>query len=94
MVSLHFALSSELSGAIAKKLPHAKNQPSVPGNFFNHFVTDIYIYIHMLYILTFKTRLIYSIYLFIYIFSRLRLIGPHLSEDIYIYIYIYICNAN
>ena len=30
-----------LSGAIAKKLPHAKNQLSVPGSFFNQFITDI-----------------------------------------------------
>ena len=42
MMSRHFRLSSELSGAIAKKLPHAKNQLSVPGSFFNQFVTDIY----------------------------------------------------
>ena len=42
MMSRHFALSSELSGAIAK------NQLSVPGSFFNHFVTDIYtIYIYI-----------------------------------------------
>ena len=46
MMSRHFALSSELTGAIAKRLPHAKNQLSVPGSFFNHFVTDIYIYIY------------------------------------------------
>ena len=45
MMSQHFALSSELSGAIAKRLPHAKNQLSVPGSFFNQFVTEIYIYI-------------------------------------------------
>ena len=44
MMSRHFALSSELTGAIAKRLPHAKNQLSVPGSFFNQFVTDIYIY--------------------------------------------------
>ena len=44
MMSRHFALSSELTGAIAKRLPHAKNQPSTPGSFFNQFVTDIYIY--------------------------------------------------
>ena len=61
-MSRHFALSSELTGAIAKGLPHAKNQLSAPGSFFNQFVTDIYIYI--------------------YIHSRLRLIGPHRSEDI------------
>ena len=46
MMSRHFALSSELSGAIAKRLPHAKNQLSVPGSFFNQFVTDMYIYIY------------------------------------------------
>ena len=46
MMSRHFALSSELSGAIAKNLPNAKNQPSVPGSFFNQFVTDTYIYTH------------------------------------------------
>ena len=33
--------------AIAKRLPHAKNQPSAPGSFFNQFVTDIYIYIYI-----------------------------------------------
>ena len=43
-MSRHFALSSELTGAIAKRLPHAKNQLSVPSSFFNQFVTDIYIY--------------------------------------------------
>ena len=53
MMSRHFAPSSELTGAIAKKLPRAKNQLSAPGSFFNQFVTDIYIYI---YILTIKTR--------------------------------------
>ena len=46
MMSRHFRLSSELTGAIAKILPHAKNQPSAPGSFFNQFVTDIYIYNH------------------------------------------------
>ena len=44
MMSRHFRLSSELTGAIVKKIPHAKNQVSVPGSFFNQFVTDIYIY--------------------------------------------------
>ena len=43
MMSRHFALNSELTGAIAKRLPHSKNQPSAPGSFFNQFVTDIYI---------------------------------------------------
>ena len=46
MISRHFALSSELAGAITKKLPHAKNQVSGPDSFFNQFVTDIYIYIY------------------------------------------------
>ena len=45
MMSRHFALSSELTGAIAKILPHAKNQLSAPGSFCNQIVTDIYIYI-------------------------------------------------
>ena len=40
MMSRHFGLSSELTGAIAKKLPHAKNQLSGPDSFFNQFVTD------------------------------------------------------
>ena len=44
MMSRHFDLSSELNGAIAKILPHAKNQLSAPGSFFNQFVTYIYIY--------------------------------------------------
>ena len=39
MMSRHFGLSSELTGAIAKKLPHAKNQVSGPDSFFNQFVT-------------------------------------------------------
>ena len=47
MKSRHFTLNSELTGAIAKKLPHAKNQPSAPGSFFNQFVTYIYIYIYI-----------------------------------------------
>ena len=41
-MSRYFRLSSELSGAIAKRSTHAKNQLSVPGSFFNQFVTDIY----------------------------------------------------
>ena len=45
MMSLHIRLRSELSGAIAKRLPQAKNQLSVRGSLFNQFVTDIYIYI-------------------------------------------------
>ena len=44
----HFALRSELTGAIAKRLPRAKNPP--PGSFFNQFVTDIYIYTYIVYI--------------------------------------------
>ena len=47
MMSRHFGLNSEHSGAIAKILPHAKNQLSAPGSFFNQFVTDIYIYIYI-----------------------------------------------
>ena len=47
MMSRHFALNSEHIGAIAKRLPHAKNHPSAPGSFFNQFVTDIYIYIYI-----------------------------------------------
>ena len=42
----HFRLSLELSGAIAKRLSHAKNQLSDPGSFFNQFVIYIYIYIN------------------------------------------------
>ena len=44
MINRHFALSSELIGAIAKKLLHAKNQLSGTGSFFNQFVTDRYIH--------------------------------------------------
>ena len=44
MMSRHFVLSSELGGAIAKRVPHAKKQLSVPGSFFNQLVTDKYIY--------------------------------------------------
>ena len=50
MMSRDFRLSSELAGAIAKRLPHAKNQLSTPGSFFNQFVTYIYIYILYIYI--------------------------------------------
>ena len=39
MMSGHFRLSSELTGAIAKGPSHAKNQLSVHGSFFNQFVT-------------------------------------------------------
>ena len=57
MMSRHFGLSSELSGVRAKRLPHAKNQLSAPGSFFNQFVTDIYIYIHI-YIYTHINRVL------------------------------------
>ena len=46
MMSRHFRLWLEFSGAIAKRPLHAKNQLSVPGSFFNQFVTDIDIYIY------------------------------------------------
>ena len=45
MMSRHFCLSSELTGAIAKRPPHAKNLLSVPGSFFNQFIADIFIYV-------------------------------------------------
>ena len=44
MMSRHFGLSSELIGAIAKRLPHGKNQLSVPCSLFNQFITDTYIH--------------------------------------------------
>ena len=47
MMSQHFCMSSELTGAIPKRLPHAKNQLSESGSFFNQFVTEIY-YISLL----------------------------------------------
>ena len=47
MMGRHFRLSSENSGGIAKRVPHAKNQLSGPGSFFNQFVTDIYIYTYI-----------------------------------------------
>ena len=61
MMSRHFALNSELTGARAKRLPRAKNQPSAPGSFFNQFVTDIYIYIYN------NRVLIVRIYIYTYI---------------------------
>ena len=67
MMSRHFALSSELTGPIAKRLPHAKNQLSAPGSFFNQFVT---------YILTIKTRLMY-IYLYICIYIYIYIYVPN-----------------
>ena len=64
-MSRHFRLSSELSGAIAKRLPHAKNQLSLPGSFSNQFVAELYI-------LTIKTRLLFVyIYIYIYICNEL-----------------------
>ena len=42
MMSRHFRLTSELSGAIAKSPSHSKNDLSVPGSFFNQFVIYIY----------------------------------------------------
>ena len=53
MISRHFRLSSEVSGAITKRLTHAKNLLSVDGSFFNQFVTEINI-------LTIKTELMYT----------------------------------
>ena len=47
MMIRHFALSSELTGAITKRLPHAKNQLYVPPSFFIQFVTYRYIYIQV-----------------------------------------------
>ena len=44
MMSRHYVLRSESIGAIAKRLPRAKNQLYVHGSFFNQFVADIYIY--------------------------------------------------
>ena len=49
MMSRHFRLSSELSGA--KRLLHAKNQLSTPGSFFQSIrhrdIYTIYIYTHL-----------------------------------------------
>ena len=59
MTSRQFRLSIELTGAIGKRLPHAKSQLSAPGSFFNQFVK--------IYILTIKTRLMF---VFIYIQAR------------------------
>ena len=47
MMSRHFRLSSEVAGAIAKRLPYANNQLSTPGSLLNQFVTYIYIYIYI-----------------------------------------------
>ena len=43
MMIRHFRLSSENSGAIAKRLPHAKNQLSVSGSFS---INSLQIYIY------------------------------------------------
>ena len=51
MMSRHFGLSSEPTGAIAKRLPCQKSA-SGPDSFFNQFVTDIYIRIYS------RTRLV------------------------------------
>ena len=56
MMSRHFTLSSELTGAIAKKLPRAKNQLSAPGSFFNQFVQR-YIHIYKRASLAYAARL-------------------------------------
>ena len=40
-----FSSEVRITGAIAKRLPHAKNQLSATGSFFNQFVTERYIYI-------------------------------------------------
>ena len=53
MISRYFCLRSEFSGAIAKRLPHAKNQLSAPGSFFNSVYT-IYINIYKDYRISFK----------------------------------------
>ena len=42
MMSRHFRLSSELTGAIAKKTPTCQNQLSGSDSFFNQFVTYIW----------------------------------------------------
>ena len=41
MMSRHFGQKSELIGAIAKGLPQAKNQLTVPGSLFDQFETYI-----------------------------------------------------
>ena len=74
MLSRHFRLRSELSGAIAK------NQLSVPSFFFNQFATDIYIYV--VYILTIKTRLMF-VYVCIYIYICNELIEETVRKLIY-----------
>ena len=68
-MSRHFALNSELTGAIAKI--HAKNQLSAPCSFFNQFVTDIYIYVYTICINRVLLVRIYIIYTYIYICNEL-----------------------
>ena len=63
MMSRHFRLNSEISGVIAKRLSHTKNQLSAPGSYFNQFVTEIYI-------LTIKTQLMFVC---LYIYKRASL---------------------
>ena len=46
MMSRHFRLRSELSGAIAKRFPHAKNQLSCGWQFLQS-IRYIYIYTHV-----------------------------------------------
>ena len=41
-MSRHFCLKSDLSEAIVKRLPHAKNQITVTGSFFTQFVAYPY----------------------------------------------------
>ena len=60
MMSRHFALNSEHIGAISKRLPHAKNQHSVPGKFLQS-IRYIYIYIY-----------IYIVYIYIYIYINIQ----------------------
>ena len=74
-MSRHFRLNSELSGAIAKKLPHAKNQLSAPGSFFNQFVTDIYIHINRVLIV----RIIENILIFEVRIEKSREHAPYIS---------------
>ena len=66
-MSRHFRLNSVLSGAIAKRLLHAKIQLSAPVSFSNQFVTDIYIYC--------------IVYMYIYIFFLIDKFGDF-SRDI------------
>ena len=81
MMSRHFGLNSELTGAIAKRLPHAKNQPSAPGSFFNQFVTDIYIYIynHRVLIVRIRNTRIKQLSLYLYYYTSVL-------ATIYVYI--------